>query len=60
MAEFVGSIYFCKRRILSTKQCLILYKGLGVKSRKKFVYMRGQHKGEFCTLDVSTCIHILA
>ena len=53
-----GRIYFCIRRILSTKQCLILYKDLGVKSRKKFVYMKGQHNDEFCIHMSSRCIHL--
>ena len=46
--SFVGRIYFCIRRILSTNQCLILYIDFGVKSWRKFVYMKGQHNGEFC------------
>ena len=40
-----GRIYFCIWRILSTNQCLILYIDFGVKSWRKFVYMKGQHNG---------------
>ena len=54
----VGRIYFCIRRILSTNQCLILYTYLGVKSRKKFVYMKGQHNVEFCIHMSSWCNHL--
>ena len=53
-----GRIYFCIRRILSTNQCLILYTYLGVKSRKKFVYMKGQHNVEFCIHMSSRCNHL--
>ena len=53
-----GRIYFCIRRILSTNQCLILYTYLGVKSRKKFVYMKGQHNVEFCIHMSSRCHHL--
>ena len=32
-------------------------KDLGVKSRRKFVYMKGQHNGEFGIFDVSICMY---
>ena len=46
--SFVGRLHFCIQQILSTNQCLILYIDFGVKSWRKFVYMKGQHNGEFC------------
>ena len=57
-SDQMGRIYFCIRRILSTNQCLILYTYLGVKSRKKFVYMKGQHNVEFCIHMSSRCYHL--
>ena len=32
---------------------------LGVKSRRKFVYMKGQHSDEFCIHMSSRCIHFV-
>ena len=56
--RFLGRIYFCIRQILSTNQSLILCTYLGVKSSRKFVYMKGQHNIEFCIHMSSRCNHL--